>query len=480
MSALLARPVSIKNRRVALLSAASAVAMVVGAAAPQQARAGEYYWAGVTIPNVYNLFSDQRWLKRDGSASSIAGASSSGDVFHFEMGFTIIDQDGGINGLITFVSDTTDLTVNWQNGSLSGDANAKIKFTGAGKFLLNTDFAGFAGSIDIDATTVSLGRNRGLPTDGLITVTNNATLDLGARSHELKSLTLDSGTLRNGTLSAGSAVTSRGGTIDGIVATGIALTTNSGTTNLTGASTFGDVTVKNTATLTLYTDTGQKLKLKTLTVDAGGTLIIGANGKGLSLEQADDPANSLNVSLGGSVVFNADDGINLTDAHLVFANKSANENGALIKKGSGTLTLSNKHRYTGDTTIEGGTLALSISDDILAANSEVIIKTGGIFDLGGVTQTTNNLSLEGGTLKNGTLKGAITSNGGTIDSVVATGFALTTNSGNTNLTGNSTFGDVTVKTGATLTLYNDVNLNNPEQSQRLNLNTLMVAAALAA
>jgi len=45
MFVLPARPVSIKNRRVALLSAASAVAMVVGAAAPQPARAGEYYWA---------------------------------------------------------------------------------------------------------------------------------------------------------------------------------------------------------------------------------------------------------------------------------------------------------------------------------------------------------------------------------------------------------------------------------------------------
>ena len=45
MSILLARSVSRKSRRVALLSAASAVAMVVGAAAPQPARAETYYWA---------------------------------------------------------------------------------------------------------------------------------------------------------------------------------------------------------------------------------------------------------------------------------------------------------------------------------------------------------------------------------------------------------------------------------------------------
>ena len=154
MSILLARSVSRKSRRVALLSAASAVAMVVGAAAPQQAKAGEYYWTGA--PNIYNLFGDSLWLKMDGTQSRIPGFSTSGDIFHFKTGVTIAYKEGGIAGLITFVSDTAGGKANFLRGSLSGDANAKIRFTGAGNFLLNIGFDGFAGSIDIDATKVAL------------------------------------------------------------------------------------------------------------------------------------------------------------------------------------------------------------------------------------------------------------------------------------------------------------------------------------
>lgn len=273
----------------------------------------------------------------------------------------------------------------------------------------------------------------------------------------------------------GSSVASKGGTIDGVVATGIALTTNSGTTNLTGTSTFGDVTVKNTSTLTLYTDAEQTLKLKTLTVDAGGTLIIGANGKGLTLENANNSDTDLTVTLGGTAKFVAGDGVNLSDSRINLVDKSGTEKGSFTKQGTGTLSLVTKHSYTGDTLIEAGTLQLG-ANDLISSGSKVIIKTGATFDLGGKSQTTNTLSLDGGTLKNGNFKGAITSNGGTIDGVVATDVSLTTNSGNTNLTGTSTLGDVIVKNGTTLTLYNNVNIEDPYQSEVLNLKTLTVDA----
>ena len=83
------------------------------------------------------------------------------------------------------------------------------------------------------------------------------------------------------------------------------------------------------------------------------------------------------------------------------------------------------------------------------------INTGGTVNLGGTAQTINAVALAGGTLKSGLLNGAVTSTGGTLDSVRG-GMSLTTNGGNTTVTGTNTYTGPTTVNGGLLSVNGSV------------------------
>ncbi|MFK4523349.1 uncharacterized protein with beta-barrel porin domain [Bradyrhizobium japonicum] len=119
---------------------------------------------------------------------------------------------------------------------------------------------------------------------------------------------------------------------------------------------------------------------------------------------------------------------------------------AITKSGIGTLSFSGANTYTGATTINAGTLR-GAAANTFSATSATTINTGGTLDLGLLAQTINIVSLSGGTLANGALTGAVTSSGGTLNSLGG-GMTLTVNSGATNVTGTNTFtGATTVNSG---------------------------------
>ena len=64
---------------------------------------------------------------------------------------------------------------------------------------------------------------------------------------------------------------------------------------------------------------------------------------------------------------------------------------ALVKSGSGTLTLTNRIAYSGTTTVAGGTLRLGINGALPAANAVVL--SGGTLDVSGTTNTLASLTL---------------------------------------------------------------------------------------
>jgi fibronectin-binding autotransporter adhesin len=460
MCILLARSVSRKSRRVALLSAASAVAMVVGAAAPQQARATDWYWTGASQDGVLNFFDPSFWA--DSQGRSLTVMPTDGFAFHFSADASFTGKSVWIEtGTVTFVNHHANDTVNFgEQVDFTIGAGASVLFKGPGNFSSASNFRNWQGQVIVDESLFNFTTDVGAGSLVTIKVQNGGSLDLGGHKASNFSYELNNGTLKDGRLGARmpTTVKSKGGTIDGVVsvqdATDLtAVIAESGTTNLTGTSTFGAVTVKDTSTLTLYTDVGQTLKLKTLTVDAGGTLIIGANGKGATVQSDNDGSTVLNVSLGGTVKFDAAQGVNLTDNNLKFGDK-ANDKGSLVKTGAGGLVLSTQHSYTGDTTIESGTLVLG-SDDVLARSSKVTVGNGATFDLGTKSQTTDQLILDSGTLKNGAFKGAISSKSGTIADLTANSLAeLTAETGTTTLNGANVFKSILVKDGATL-LSND-------------------------
>ena len=106
--------------------------------------------------------------------------------------------------------------------------------------------------------------------------------------------------------------------------------------------------------------------------------------------------------------------------------------------------------YSGATTINGGSLVGGAANAFSAA-SVTTVNTGGTLDLGGFSQTINAVSLAGGTLTNGSLSGAVTSTGGTIDGLGGVA-SVTTTSGTTTASGSNTYTGATTINGGTLAL----------------------------
>ena len=127
---------------------------------------------------------------------------------------------------------------------------------------------------------------------------------------------------------------------------------------------------------------------------------------------------------------------------------------AITKSGIGTLSFSGANTYTGATTINAGTLR-GAAANTFSATSATTINTGGTLDLGLLAQTINIVSLSGGTLTNGALTGAVTSSGGTLNSLGG-GMTLTVSSGATNVTGTNTYTGATTVNGGTLSVNGSI------------------------
>ena len=149
-----------------------------------------------------------------------------------------------------------------------------------------------------------------------------------------------------------------------------------------------------------------------------------------------------------TVTLNAGGGTFDTDGNHATLGGAISGAGSLTKIGAGILTLSGTSSYTGSTTINGGTL-LGGAANTFSAASATSINTGGTLDLGGFAQTINAVALAGGTLQNGTLTGAISSTGGTVNGIGGS-TTLTTAAGTTTLLGTNAYSGATTINGGTL------------------------------
>ena len=124
--------------------------------------------------------------------------------------------------------------------------------------------------------------------------------------------------------------------------------------------------------------------------------------------------------------------------------------GALIKQGSGTLTLTGANTYTGGTTINQGTLQLGAGGSL--ASGGALAVNGGTFDLAGNSQTVGALSGTGGkiTLGSGTLTTDSASNTTLASAISGSGKLVKTGSGALTLTGANTYSGGTTVSGGTL------------------------------
>ena len=125
---------------------------------------------------------------------------------------------------------------------------------------------------------------------------------------------------------------------------------------------------------------------------------------------------------------------------------------ALIKSGTGSLTLATTNTYGGPLTVNLGTVQVSGSGT-LAGSTAALNANGGIVDLGATAQTNGTVTIAGGTITNGTLTGtSYAGQSGTVSANLAgASVALTkTTAGTLTLAGTNTYSGATTISEGTL------------------------------
>ena len=205
---------------------------------------------------------------------------------------------------------------------------------------------------------------------------------------------------------------------------GTGTTTFSTNNTYTGATNINAGTLKITGTLS---DSTAVTVANGATYDVDSTDTIGSIAGAGSV----DLANGITLTAGG---LNTD-----TEVSGVISGA-----GGFTKIGTGTTTFSGVNTYTGSTKINAGTLKLGSSQSI-HQDSATVIDFGATLDFNSQAPTIANITLNGGagsgdldeiiantaTIRDGTLTGTITSNGGLLSGVVGNGAVLNSISGRT-------------------------------------------------
>ncbi|MFZ5664193.1 MAG: autotransporter-associated beta strand repeat-containing protein [Pseudomonadota bacterium] len=294
---------------------------------------------------------------------------------------------------------------------------------GSGTFTVTGTLA-HSGTTTITGGTLLSGAANIWQGNGLVTIGNGGTLDLGGFDQSIAAISLAGGTLANGALTG--SISTSGGTIRDITGAANSLRATGGTTTLTGAGSFAQGVTLAGGDVVLQGVGASIADAALVTVNTGTLFVhvcetIGAlAGSGGRVQIAQGQA----LVTGGS------------NASTAYAGVLAG-NGALIKTGTGTFTLSGANTLTGTVTVNAGLLALASGGSLAGAvqNAAGFNSAGTVAGL--VTNTGTLIStgaLNGGLVNSGSaglsgqLGGAVTNSGlvqlqGTLTGI--TGFSQT-------------------------------------------------------
>jgi autotransporter-associated beta strand protein len=338
-------------------------------------------------------------------------------------------QNASSAGSATF---TNNHLLRFHDFSTAGDATITNN-SGGDVFFLDRSTAGNArlinnsgGTFDFSSSTGPSGSGNGLSAGSIegggVFYLGGDQLTVGGNnlSTTVSGVISDCGT-------GGTACTQPGATGGSLVKTG------TGTLTLSGANTYTGATVVNGGTLQAGAANVFSASSAT-TINTGGMLDLGGFAQTIDT-----------VSLAGGTLQNG----TLTGAVTSSGGTMVGIGGTTtLTTTAGTTTFTNANTYTGATVANGGTLQAGAAN-VFSASSATTINTGGTLDLGGLAQTINTVSLAGGTLQNGSLAGAVTSSGGTVNGINGTA-SLTTTGGTTIVTGTNTYNGVTTVNGGVL------------------------------
>jgi uncharacterized protein with beta-barrel porin domain len=426
--------------------------------------------------------------------------------FTLNTGAAVTGGAGGAGGPAGGVAGTggagivgQNLTITMGGGTVAGGSSANaITFTGGTNALIFNNAASgltgniaVTGSLDLSTTVATTTIGNSITGSGSVSKTGAGTITLSGVNTYSGGTSINTGTLQvahanpqNIDALGSGTVTFNGGTLANATGTNAILTNSvqlnalGGTVkdggsgfilngNITGA---GGLTVAATQFVslggnnnylgatqvtsgTLYAISGTALSANssfriasgaTLDIDHFGPVAIG------SLADAAPGLGGTVTSSQNATLTTGQDGSSTTFSGQI--TQSVVSQLALTKVGLGTLTLAGANSYTGDTVISAGTLTGGAANTF-SRFSNTTINTGATLNLGGFAQTINNVALAGGTLKNGSLAGAVTSTGGTLSNLTGS-MSLTVNSGVTNVSGTNSYTGVTTVTGGTVQAAN--------------------------
>jgi autotransporter-associated beta strand protein len=364
-------------------------------------------------------------------------------------------SNGSLNVVVGSASTNASLTLpelqlgnnqSIQVNNLDGTVDARI--SGASRTLTigagsgtNTDFAGIIGQTAAGANSALSLTKSGtgtqtisgqiVSTGGNVVVTAG-TLVLSGNNTYTGATTVSGGTLQiggggtSGALSSSSATTIGGtlifnrtntvtqgtdfaSTISGI---GALIQNGSGSLVLNGNNTYTGATTVNSGTLTLQG--GSAIS------NSGAVVMANTAGAELRVDASETIGNlSGGGSLGGGIVIASSQELTVSQSSGTTYSGVISGDGALLKAGSGTLTLNGTNTFTGTTTVTASGLVLNNTSGNNQTLQGNIIVNGGNFSISTSNQIadTSNLTLSSGTVNLSTLAETINSinmTGGTL------------------------------------------------------------------
>ena len=348
-------------------------------------------WAGGAIPDLSNVAS----VIIPSGASVIYGAAVAGPVTSQVVANGALNLAnaggpvslGGISGSGAIALGPNSLTL---TSAASGNFSGVISGTGG---------------LTVSGGTQTL--------SGTNTYSGNTTVDAGASLIIAGSGVLGSGSYagtvtNNGNFTYASTATQ---TISGVISgSGDINKENTGTLILTAANTYSGATTIDGGTIAITDAAALGSTAGGTTVNAGGTLDlrgvtgvaepITINGGTLSTSTGSSRVTSPLVVTGNSTI--DVDGTQLTLTNVVSGT------GGIDKTGAGTLVLESANTYSGATTIDGGTIAITDAAALGSTAGGTTVNAGGTLDLRGVTGVAEPITLNGGTLAASTGNNSIT------------------------------------------------------------------------
>ena len=248
------------------------------------------------------------------------------------------------------------------NSTISGvGKNLTLQGTGTGSLTLagsNT----YTGTTTINSGTLRMAANDVFDGSGSISIAGG-TLQTSTFNDTINAFTLTSGTLAGtGTLTA-STYALQGGTVNANLGTGL-ITVSSGTTTLSGTAAVTTINI-NSGNLTL----GAANRL----ADTAAVTVNAA----LNLAGFNETIGALSGNCSGRVALGAGTLTTDSSTNTAFAG-TISGTGGLTKTGSGNLTLSGSNTYTGNTTINSGTLTAAAAGAV-GNSTQIIVNNGGSF-----------------------------------------------------------------------------------------------------